>query len=139
MLLGTTSISSCSTTRRSRWSRRSGLVRTSKRLGGWASYSSMKPSPSVAAPCGSRSTRRTSRSRWLSAPATLIAVVVLPTPPFPEVITIAFPANLFPPFLLLYFKIFHHNIAFLNKCSFWFKIFAFRVFFRRSSNFFRNS
>ena len=40
------------------------------------------PSPAVKAPCGSKSTTRTFRPTSASAPASELAVVVLPTPPF---------------------------------------------------------
>ncbi len=42
----------------------------------------LMPSPTVAAPCGSKSTISTRRPYWLSAPAILMELVVLPTPPF---------------------------------------------------------
>ena len=42
----------------------------------------LMPKPTVAAPCGSKSTMSTRRPYWLSAPAMLIELVVLPTPPF---------------------------------------------------------
>ena len=42
----------------------------------------LMPRPTVAAPCGSKSTISTRLPYWLSAPPILMELVVLPTPPF---------------------------------------------------------
>ena len=52
--------------------------------------SGFSPSPTESAPCGSMSTSRTRRSCSASAAPRLIAVVVLPTPPFWFAIEITF-------------------------------------------------
>jgi len=54
--------------------------RTSYKLGLPGSF--FRPTPVVALPCGSESMSKTFRSLAAKAAARLIAVVVLPTPPF---------------------------------------------------------